>query len=162
MPNLKPSETKALKDISKKLNIPDNWLYELINFESKFDPFARNPRSGARGLIQFINSTAKTMGFTNADQIIITHPTIEMQLRGPVYEYLKKYQPFPTELSLYMSVFYPVARNWNENKWFPLKVRQYNPGINTPKDYYNYVKGTSKKYIVIVGLLILILLTKIK
>ena len=53
----------ALKNLAKKINVPVDSLYKLINFESSWDPQARNPKSGARGLIQFMPKTAADMGY---------------------------------------------------------------------------------------------------
>jgi hypothetical protein len=56
-------EWTALKDTAAALGMSWEPLYKLINFESDWDPKAKNPRSGARGLIQFMPFTAKGMGF---------------------------------------------------------------------------------------------------
>jgi soluble lytic murein transglycosylase-like protein len=60
---LKPEEWSALKNTASKLKI--NWepLYKMIMFESRWNPQAKNPSSGARGLIQWTPSTAKGMGY---------------------------------------------------------------------------------------------------
>jgi soluble lytic murein transglycosylase-like protein len=62
-PVLSPVEENALADIASKLGVASDTLYKLINFESGWNPEARNPYSGARGLIQFMPSTARGMGF---------------------------------------------------------------------------------------------------
>lgn len=56
-------EWTALKSTASKLGVTAESLYKLINFESAWNPKARNVISGARGLIQFMPSTAKGMGF---------------------------------------------------------------------------------------------------
>lgn len=60
---LSKKEWTALKDVAADLGMSWEPLYKLINFESGWDPKARNPRSGARGLIQFMPSTARSMGY---------------------------------------------------------------------------------------------------
>jgi soluble lytic murein transglycosylase-like protein len=60
---LTPSEWTALKDTAATLGIGWEPLYKLINFESAWNPLARNKTSGARGLIQFMPSTAAGMGY---------------------------------------------------------------------------------------------------
>jgi len=60
---LKPEDWSALKATAAKLNMSWEPLYKLINFESTWDPEARNKISGARGLIQFMPSTARDMGY---------------------------------------------------------------------------------------------------
>jgi soluble lytic murein transglycosylase-like protein len=60
---LSASEWTALKDTASALGMSWQPLYKLINFESAWNPKARNPASGARGLIQFMPSTAEGMGY---------------------------------------------------------------------------------------------------
>jgi len=134
------SNETALKETAQKLGIAPEWLKSLIDFESAGNPAARNAITGARGLIQFMHSTAKGMGFKDADEIVLKYPTYEKQLKTPVYNYLKKYLPFPTKQSLYMSVFYPVARTWKPETFFPPLVRKQNPGIDTVQNYIDRVE----------------------
>lgn len=142
---LTQDEKGTLQDVSSKLGVPYTTLYQLIKFESKFNPKIKNPRSSARGLIQFIDRTARNLGYANSADLVRVHPTIKSQLSGPVYNYLKQFKPFKTDQSLFMSVFYPRARNWPPKKLFPYDpVRRDNPGINTPEDYVNYVYGRKK------------------
>lgn len=63
-PLLNKDEETALREVSAKLGVTRDSLYRLISFESGWDPHARNKISGARGLIQFMPSTAKWMGFS--------------------------------------------------------------------------------------------------
>lgn len=130
----------SLNLIAQQLGIYPTWLNSLITFESNWKPDARNPYSGARGLIQFTNTTAKTLGYANADDLYSQNPTDTAQLLGPVLNYLKPLTPFPTEQSLYMAVFYPVARSWSPDAEFPANVQQLNPGIKTVSDYVNKVR----------------------
>lgn len=61
---LTSAEWTALKNTAAALGMSWEPLYKLINFESiGWDPKAKNPRSGARGLIQFMPSTAEGMGY---------------------------------------------------------------------------------------------------
>jgi hypothetical protein len=133
----------SLAITSTALGIPSEWLARLINFESSGNPQARNKISGARGLIQFLHSTAKSLGFADADDLVTRYPDRESQILGPVYKYLKQFAPFPTEQSLYMAVFYPKARKWPLNQPFPQEVQRVNPGIITVLDYVSRVKKRS-------------------
>jgi hypothetical protein len=135
----------TLEIIAKKLSVNPAWLWALIQFESRADPAARNNISGARGLIQFMHATARDLGYLNADDLYKKNPTFDAQLIGPVYTYLKKYAPFPTKQSLYMAVFYPAARSWNPQSFFPSLVRKQNPGIDTVQDYLDHVEGKITK-----------------
>ena len=141
-------ENKALSFISNQLGVKKSKLYALIKFESNFKPFAKNPNSSARGLIQFINSTARGLGYKNSLDLIKKNPTIEKQILGPVYKYLSNYKPFPHDQALFMSVFYPKARYWFEFWPFPKRVKKDNPGINNPYDYMTHIyKRLNLRYI---------------
>ncbi len=156
---------KALQEISNKLGVKYQWLWKLINFESKWNPKVKNPVSSARGLIQFINSTARSLGFKNSLDLVTKYPSITKQLRGPVYSYLKQFKPFPTKQSLYMSVFYPRARKWNPKAIFPFRVMVSNPGIFRVIDYVNYVEGKGKNKLflpVTAGIVLLLFMQKRK
>lgn len=130
----------ALREVAKELEVKPEWLYNLINFESRWNPKAKNPVSSARGLIQFMDSSAKELGYSGSQDLIDKNPTVEQQLAGPVFQYLKKYSPFPTEQSLYMAVFYPKARSWDLTDPFPSRVTKVNPGIYVVGDYVNKVR----------------------
>lgn len=140
---LTPSESSALAEVAASLGVSVAWLKNLIAFESRFNPGATNPVTGARGLIQFMHATARAMGYDDADDIVDQFPDVVSQLRGPVYSYLAKYKPFPSEQSLYMAVFYPAARSWPMGQPFPEKVQKANPGIRTPGDYIAWVRKIS-------------------
>jgi soluble lytic murein transglycosylase-like protein len=134
----------TLETVAKKLNVNSAWLWSLIQFESRANPAARNPISGARGLIQFLHSTARELGYKDADDLVDKNPTFDKQLAGPVFKYLAKYAPFSTPQSLYMAVFYPKARTWQPSRMFPAAVIDSNPGIYTVQDYINHVEGKGK------------------
>jgi hypothetical protein len=137
MKNLSSAENYALGELANALKIPRDALYTLINFESGFNPEARNPYTGARGLIQFMPATARAIGFASADELIKKNPRIVDQLKidGPVYKYLKMFSPFTSEYDLFMAVFYPKARRMNPLAPFPANIQKVNPGIITPWDY---------------------------
>jgi hypothetical protein len=139
--------TDALKEVSAILGVNTDSLTKLINFESGFNPAARNPFSGARGLIQFMPATARNMGFRDADEIVEKYPDAEKQLRGPVLKYLSSFKPFPTNQSLYMSVFYPAYRSSPVDTPFSENIRKQNPGINFVSDYINLVEKKTSKII---------------
>lgn len=143
---LNPAEQQVLFEISRALYIVDaQWLYDLINFESGWDPQAKNPVSSARGLIQFIDSTARSLGATDSTTLVRLYPDRISQLQGPVYQYLSQYAPFLTKQSLAMSVFYPAYRNVDPDTAFPDSVIRVNPGIVTPRHYLDMVFGIKKE-----------------
>lgn len=143
MYNLTAIDRKALISVSSSLGILPKKLYILIQFESKWNPQALNRTSGARGLIQFMPKTARSMGYVDSLDLVRRHPTIKSQLEGPVYNYLKAFKPFTGDQSLFFSVFYPKARTWPLYKSFPKYVQNANPGIRTPADYMRKVYRSS-------------------
>lgn len=148
MDNLSKDEKIVFLEISKKLSVNPKWLWNLIHFESKWNPSAYNPLSSAKGLIQITDSSARKIGYKDSYDAITRNKTRTDQLRNVVYPYLKRHTPFTTEQSLYMSVFYPAAKNWPETKAFPDSVLRVNPGIRTPLDYMKKVyKSLSLHYI---------------
>lgn len=151
-------DKEALNQVATALNIFPSWLNSLITFESGWKPDARNPYSGARGLIQFTNTTAKTLGYADADDLYNQNPTDTAQLLGPVLKYLNQFKPFPTEQSLYMAVFYPAARTWPPETVFPDSVQKLNPGIVTVNDYVSKVRHspTIKNVIDIAGIALIV------
>jgi len=133
---LPKNESLILADVAADVGTTSESLYRLIAYESAWNPTAKNTRSSARGLIQFIDDTAIWLGFPGGSaQLIQEFPTIAGQLNGPVREYLKRYGPFTNEYQLFMAVFYPVARTWPADQPFPANVQSVNPGIKTPADY---------------------------
>ena len=56
--------TEKVASICSQLNIKPDWLMFVMWFESKLNPQAVNPISGATGLIQFMPSTARGLGTT--------------------------------------------------------------------------------------------------
>lgn len=138
-----PADLQLLNEIAVRLGVAYEDLFNLINFESGFNPQAKNPNSSARGLIQFIDSTAKQLGFNDSLDLVTKYPTITDQL--PIVErYLQQFKPFDGKQSLYLAVFYPKYRNVAPDTLFPENVRKVNPGINTPADYIKFVERKKK------------------
>lgn len=142
--------------------IPDKEFFaKLIYFESRNNPLAANPKSSAKGLIQFIDSTARELGFRDSLDLVSRYPTFDSQMSGPVREYMEKGVPFRDKYDIAMYVFYPKYRKVSPDTQFPDNVKKANPGINTPRDYVNYVEGiTSKSGNVLVPLSLVFLLIK--
>lgn len=142
--------------------IPDKTFFaKLIYFESRNNPFASNPKSSAKGLIQFIDSTAQNLGYANSADLVAKNPTFESQMSGPVNQYMKKGAPFRDKYDIAMYVFYPKYRNASVDKLFPENVRKANPGIDTPRDYVAFVEGTSQKTSNLVPLSLVFILLKL-
>lgn len=140
---LTPQDLQSLNDMAVRLGVSYSDLFSLINFESGFNPLAKNPNSSARGLIQFIDSTAQSLGFTDSLDLVTKNPTIQKQL--PIVEkYLMQFYPFDGKQSLYLAVFYPKYRYVSPETQFPDSVKKANPGINTPADYVAFVERKKK------------------
>ncbi len=156
MAELSLSDRQVFYNVATDLGIANpEWLIDMVRFESGFNPKAKNPFSSARGLIQFVDSTARSLGYADSLDLVEQHPTIASQLEGPVYQYLKAWMPYPTEQSLYMAVFLPIARPYPADTTFKqiymdrwpdsweskyAAFKKGNPGIDTIQDYINYVK----------------------
>ena len=95
-----------LNAISKALGVQPNWLMTVFYAESKVNPKAYNSASGASGLIQFLNSTAKALGTTTA---IIRQSTATKQLDWVYAYYLPYKSKLNTVYDCYLAVFYPAA-----------------------------------------------------
>lgn len=143
---------EALKYVSSQLGLPDpEPLAKLINFESGFNPKARNPYTGAGGLIQFMPDTARSLGYKDVEDLLAKNPDAEAQLRGPVLQYLSQFKPFrdPFPQSLYLSVFYPAYRFSAPDTAFSDTVKKVNPGINVVGDYVKWVEKKTSKLVFI-------------
>jgi hypothetical protein len=136
-------------EVAAKLGVPADWLDGVIAFESRYDPQAKSgypynksrvdkyseaPKY-ARGLIQFIDTSAQGLGYANEVDLIVKCPDFNSQMDGPVYEYFRKMMPFVSKSDLYMAVFYPAYRRKPAATVFPDSVLAANPGIRTPADY---------------------------
>lgn len=133
---------RVIRDVARKIGTRPEWLDALINFETAgtYNPRIKNPHSSARGLIQFIDSTARSeFGVSDSLALVNKYPDFESQMYNAVLPYLKKYAPYPTKQKLYMAVFYPKYMNVAPDTPFPESVRKVNRGISTPQDYINFV-----------------------
>ena len=95
-----------VNNICNQLNINPNWLMFVMWFESRLNPQAVNPISGATGLIQFMPSTARSLGTTTA---VLKHMSNVQQL-DYVLAYLRPYKGrMKRWIDVYLAVFYPRA-----------------------------------------------------
>lgn len=145
-----PAIYKAVFDVAAQVQTDGNWLIRLIDFESRWNPQAESKTSSAKGLIQFIDSTARDLGYTSASHLIQAKPTAVKQLYGPVLQYLEKYAPLDTDQKLFMAVFYPPAMEWPIDREFPESVQAANPGIKTVRDYINKVYRRPDPYQILI------------
>lgn len=135
------AEAKAVAvEIAKEFGVPYSVLDAIIRNESGWNPQIKNPNSSARGLIQFLDSTAQTLGFAGSSDLVAKYPDQVSQLRGPVRAYFKMYAPYATENEFIGAVFYPAYRK-TPAKVLPDSVQKANPGVRTMGDYIARVRG---------------------
>jgi hypothetical protein len=101
--------TEGVTELAKKYNVPEDYLYAVMNFETggTFNPAEKNKAgSGATGLIQFMPDTAKALGTTTDD--------LAKMSRSEQLKYVDKY--FSDKgieggslSDVYMSVLFPAA-----------------------------------------------------
>lgn len=133
--DLTASEAAALASAAASLNIPAAWLFALIKTESAWQPDAKNPHGSARGLIQWVDSTARALGYSSSADLVAKHSTRESQLLGPVVAYLRKWAPIRSAEELAAVNFYPAYRRKLDTP-LPAAVQKVNPGIVTVRDYF--------------------------
>ncbi len=98
--------TEKVNNICTELRIEANWLMFVMWFESRLNPQAVNPISGATGLIQFMPSTARGLGTTTA----VLKRMNNVQQLDYVLAYLRPYKGrMKTWVDVYLAVFYPRA-----------------------------------------------------
>jgi hypothetical protein len=97
---------RKLVSVADWLGINPDHLATVISFESakSFSPSIKNPFSGATGLIQFMPSTAKNLGTSVADLVLMS---AEEQLDW-VYQYFLSFKDrLHTLDDVYLAVFMP-------------------------------------------------------
>jgi len=131
-----------VNELCNRLGINSNDLLMVINFESGFNAQAINPISKAVGLIQFLPSTAISLGTTVT--YLFTLNKIQQ------LEYVEKYfQPYKNKLKnlqdVCMAIFYPIYIGKSSTTVFPDNVQKVNKGIVTIQDYVNLVINKAKR-----------------
>lgn len=131
------SFVNAVNYYSELLDIQPDWLVGVMWFESKLNPAAVNPVSGATGLIQFMPATAKALGTTTE---ALKHMNAYEQMTY-VYQYLKPYTGKMRSLvDVYFAVFFPKAIGASKNtvlqtsKLKASTIAKQNPIFDTNKD----------------------------
>lgn len=141
-----------ITNMARVLGVNYTALFKVMAFETNntFDPKITNPYSGARGVIQFTNSTSRTLvspsgrKLRDANDLVSTYPKFSDQMAtpgqynphgGPVYQYLHRFGKIESDRELYLAIFYPMAINWSDDHILPEIVRNQNPGVTTIGDY---------------------------
>jgi len=132
-----PAFKAKVDTIAQALGTDPNYLMGAMAFETgrTFSPKIRNAAgSGAVGLIQFMPSTARSLGTSSAALAKMS----AVQQLDYVYAYLAPYAGRLNSLSdVYMAILYPAAVGQSDN--YPLfkegtKAYTQNKGLDTNKD----------------------------
>lgn len=102
-----PDFNKKLDKVADKLGIDSNSIMAVIKHESKGNPAAVNPYSGATGLIQFMPDTARRLG-TSVEELKKMSAVDQLDY---VYKYYKMVgvRPGMDAGDLYVATFMPAA-----------------------------------------------------
>ena len=140
---------KLVQEAAIRSGIADwRWLYLVIGAESGWRPTAANTQPGqtAKGLLQWVDTSARELGYRDSLDLITKHPTAESQLSGPVVAWFKKMGgPYNTEQKTYLTVFLPKYRSAALDTVIETKYQAVNPGIKTVGDYIDFVRTSSRK-----------------
>lgn len=99
---------QKLKQVAANLGIDPNWLMAVIDLETggTFNPSARNPHTGATGLIQFMPDTARELG-TSVSALA------QMNFMEQLDYVEQYYRPYAQQINslqdLYLATFFPAA-----------------------------------------------------
>lgn len=144
MKTLNTAEMTALFDLAKTIGVSPAIVYKLAFFESSLNPLAQNDKSTARGIFQWIDSTARGLGFRSSASLIAENPTLYSQLIL-AKRYFARMAPFSSDYDFVISNFLPAYRKLSPDT--PLlslpngeKIQKANPALKTLRDYYNRVK----------------------
>lgn len=122
----------GVEGTARRLGINPADLLKVMNFESSLDPSARNSKSGASGLIQFLPDTARELGTTTE---ALRRMTREQQLPY-VERYLQSHgvKPGASLEQLYMSVLAGNAGRSGSLWLTGTPEYAQNAGLDTNKD----------------------------
>lgn len=135
--------------ICKELGIENEiWLYKTIFKESRGNTKAINKKSMATGIIQWLPSTAKSLGVT-VDSIYNMNMNQQLDYVYKYYEPICKKHKINSYLKTYLAVFHPLSLNkgknhiiGNENsiitKLNPIDVNK--DRVITVEDISNFIK----------------------
>jgi len=130
-------KTKVI-EICEKLKMNPDDLMAIMAFESGFNPTARNPRSGATGLIQWMPETAADYGVSTDDLAKMS----AFEQLDYVYKYFKPYAGKIHDIKdAYMVVFMPIAVGKEDD--YILGIKGSNKIFYDDKTYGDVYKNNS-------------------
>ena len=134
-----PDFNRKLEKIARELGVKTSDLLAVMKQESGVNPQARNSKSGATGLIQFMPKTAQSLG-TSTEELFKMNGVQQLDY---VYKYFKMTGVGNGTLGdLYMAVFMPKYVGANDSKvlgqqgaeGFSGKVYAQNKGLDRNRD----------------------------
>lgn len=105
---LSQDDLRALERAAAIIDIPINWLGAVMQYESGFNPAAKNPLSGASGLIQFMPGEHGSAAVLKTSTDALRAMSFQEQLPY-VIRYFGEKARIPTLETAYLRVFYPAA-----------------------------------------------------
>lgn len=145
---------QGINVVANNLGVPGSWLTAVIGFETgwTFSPKAKNPITGATGLIQFMPKTALSLGTSVSDLATMTEQKQLLYVEQYLQNMIRIYGKPKTLSDLYMLVFYPAATTKPITYQFSDSVYQANKVFDTSKkgyitkeDVQNTITAAAKK-----------------
>ncbi len=126
-----------VQNIATQLGINPDWLMVVMFFESSLKPTAYNATTGAVGLLQWLPSTAASLGTNAADLLGMSN----VDQLDYVYYYLEPYSGQMNNVyDVYLATFFPAAIG-KPDSWVmqtstlsAQTVAQYNPALDLNGD----------------------------
>jgi hypothetical protein len=155
-----------LTSIAKDLGVSRSNLLRIMEFESSMDPAARNKKSGARGLIQFMPKTSLSTWGQSADSIAALSAYDQLLYVWDFYRrnklpkganlgdmYLVTYMPAalgqPDDFVLAKKGAYKkkvwdvdMGENWDQNDQFAKEAERHGRNFFTVGDVKNIIQST--------------------
>lgn len=95
-----------VRSVADNLGIDPNWLMLCMKIESGLDHRAQNRYTNATGLIQFMPSTAASLGTSTAALLAMSN----VEQMEYVYKYLRPYEwRMRSFVDVYFAIFFPAA-----------------------------------------------------
>jgi hypothetical protein len=161
---LNEEQTATFYELCRLIGCSPKSLYYLIHFESSWNTQAKNMEvdeygkliTGARGLIQYIGTTATMMGYPSKDYVSTEYPEISDHLMGPVLRYFQvwmneyKIKKLDSDELLFMMVFQPgsipkLKASLDGDFGLSKKDAKANFNLTTPRLYINKVYAVANQ-----------------
>jgi len=123
---------QGVRDLAIDLDINPNALMYWMDFESAgtFSPSIQNPYTKATGLIQFMPSTAISLGTTIADLAKMTNVEQLKYVRKYFSNWIQIKGKLKNWLDVYLTIFYPAAIGKPDTWALPAGVTPQNPAFD--------------------------------